>query len=167
MDNNVLASDYGLGQIEIAAKRGYRLDFNQGLDARLITDDIAQLLASCKWIKYIRVACDQSVQIKYVENALHLLRKHGYTKDLFCYCLLRDFEESYNRVKWMWERRKDIVPHCQPYRNFDDKHQVIPQWQKDMAHWANKRSVYKSVFFDDFVPRNGFKCKEYQQTKNS
>lgn len=37
MDNNVLASPYGLSQIEIIADRGYKVDFNQGLDARLIT----------------------------------------------------------------------------------------------------------------------------------
>lgn len=162
MDNNILASDYGLEQIEIAAKRGYRLDFNQGLDARLITDEVAKLLAACKWIKYIRVACDRSSQIEWVENALRLLRNHGYTKELFCYCLLQDFDESYARVRWMWERRKDIKPHCQPYRNFCDKHQKIPQWQKDMARWANRKELYNSDWFDDFTPRKGFKCGTYQ-----
>lgn len=73
MDNNVLSSEYGLEQIGIAAKRGYRLDFNQGLDARLITEDIAKLLASCKWIRYIRVACDHEAQIPYIERALNML----------------------------------------------------------------------------------------------
>ena len=68
MDNNALASDYGLQQIEKSIKLGYKIDFNQGLDARLITDDIAKLLASAKWLTYIRVACDQSLQIKYVEE---------------------------------------------------------------------------------------------------
>lgn len=42
MDNNVLASDYGLQQIEKIVSIGVRVDFNQGLDARLVTDDIAQ-----------------------------------------------------------------------------------------------------------------------------
>lgn len=35
MDNNILASDYGLCQIEKIIRRKYRVDFNQGLDARL------------------------------------------------------------------------------------------------------------------------------------
>ena len=43
MDNNVLASDYGLEQIEKIVKLKLRVDFNQGLDARLVTDEIAQL----------------------------------------------------------------------------------------------------------------------------
>lgn len=164
MDNNILASDYGLLQIEKIAERGYAIDFNQGLDARLITDDIARLLARCKWLRYIRVACDQSGQIKHVENALRLLRKHGYKKELFVYCLLKDFQESYERVKALYLHKDDITLHCQAYRNFDDVHQVIPQWQKDMMRWSNKRWIYQSDWFDDYMPRKGFKCSEYRKT---
>ena len=43
MDNNVLASNYGLEQIEKIIRMGLRVDFNQGLDARLVTDEIARL----------------------------------------------------------------------------------------------------------------------------
>lgn len=58
MDNNVLASDYGLGQIEKIVRMGLRVDFNQGLDARLVTDETAKLLAQVKWLKHIRFGCD-------------------------------------------------------------------------------------------------------------
>ena len=55
MDNNILASNYGLQQIEKIVSMGVRVDFNQGLDARLVTEDVAKLLAKVKWIKRIRV----------------------------------------------------------------------------------------------------------------
>ena len=58
MDNNILASNYGLQQIEKIIKLGVKVDFNQGLDARLITDEIARLLARVIWIKRIRFGCD-------------------------------------------------------------------------------------------------------------
>ena len=45
MDNNVLASEYGLQQIEKIIRLKLRVDFNQGLDARLVTDEVARLLA--------------------------------------------------------------------------------------------------------------------------
>lgn len=64
-------------------------------------------------------------------------------------------------MKYLWDRRDDINPHCQPYRDFNNPHQIIPQWQKDMAHWANRKWLYKSIWFDDFQPRKGFKCSEY------
>lgn len=63
MDNNVLASDYGLGQIEKIVRMGLRVDFNQGLDARLVTDETAKLLAQVKWLKHIRFGCDTQAQI--------------------------------------------------------------------------------------------------------
>lgn len=162
MDNNVLASDYGLEQIEKSIRLGYKIDFNQGMDARLITDDIAKLLASAKWLTYIRVACDQSSQIKHVERAYELLRKYGYKKELFCYCLLQDFNESYERMKYLYQYRGKITPHCQGYRNFDDPNQVLPTWQTDMMRWANKRQLYKTTWVDDYEPRKGFRFKKYK-----
>ena len=163
MDNNVLASDFGLEQIEKSIRLGYKIDFNQGMDARLITEDIAKLLASAKWLTYIRVACDQSSQIKHVLNALELLRKHGYKKELFCYCLLQDFKESYERMKFLYDYRGQITPHCQGYRNFDDPNQILPKWQTDMMRWANRRMLYKSTWVDEYEPRKGFRFKNYKE----
>ena len=38
MDNNILAAgDYAVSQMEKIISRGYRVDFNQALDARLVT----------------------------------------------------------------------------------------------------------------------------------
>lgn len=48
MDNNILASDYGLQQIQKIIDRRYRVDFNQALDARLVTPEIGQLLAQVR-----------------------------------------------------------------------------------------------------------------------
>ena len=66
LDNNVLASDHGLSQIEELTHTNIHVDFNQGLDARLITDDIAKMLAKVKWIRSLRVACDTSAMIPVV-----------------------------------------------------------------------------------------------------
>lgn len=161
MDNNILASEYGLRQIEKIVSMGLRIDFNQGLDARLITDDIARLLARVKWIKRIRFGCDTPGQIVEVERAARLIDKHGFKGEYFLYCILMDFKESFHRVNhWKGVSRR-FVPHCQPYRDLNNPNQVIPQWQKDMAHWADRKELYMSCEFKDFTPRKGFKCKEY------
>lgn len=162
MDNNVLASDYGLEQIEKIIRLGLRVDFNQGLDARLVTDDIARMLAKVKWIKRIRFGCDTPGQIAECERATYLIDRYGYKGEYFFYCiLLDDFNESFARVNHWRDKGKRFLPHCQPYRDLNNPHQVIPQWQKDLAGWADKKWVFRSCEFKDFEPRKGFRCKEY------
>ena len=51
MDNNILASEYGISQLESLIGTGYEIDLNQGMDARLVTDRIAGILARLKWIR--------------------------------------------------------------------------------------------------------------------
>lgn len=160
MDNNILASDYGLKQIEKIIKKGYRIDFNQGLDARLINDSVASLLAQVRWINYLRLACDKFNQVEHILRVRQLLKKYGYKKDIFCYFLIDDWNDVNKRLSAL-RKHKWFKPHGQPYRDFNNPMQVIPQWQKDMAHWMNKHNVYYAIDFKDFSPRKGFKCKEY------
>ncbi len=161
MDNNILASDYGLSQIKKIVDMGIRVDFNQGLDARLVTNDIAQLLAKVKWIKRIRFGCDTPEQVIQVEKASALLNKHGFKGEYFLYCILLEFQESFNRVNHWKHKTIRFIIHSQPYRDLDNICHIIPQWQKDLARWTNRREFYKTCEFKDFSPRKGFKCEEY------
>lgn len=162
MDNNVLASGYGLRQIEKIVRMGYRVDFNQGLDARLVTDDIARLLARVKWVKRIRFGCDTPAQIAECERATALIDKYGYKGEYFFYCiLLDDFNESFSRVNHWRSRGGRFLPHAQPYRDVNNPHHIVPQWQKDLAGWADKKQVFRTCEFKDFEPRKGFRCRQY------
>jgi hypothetical protein len=162
MDNNVLASEYGLQQIEKIISMGVRVDFNQGLDARLVTDDMARLLAKVKWIKRIRFGCDTPGQIAECERATALIDKYGYKGEYFFYCiLLNDFKEAFTRVNYWRTKGRRFLPYCQPYRDLNNPRQIIPQWQKDLAGWADKKWIFRTCEFKDFEPRKGFKCKEY------
>lgn len=162
MDNNILASDYGLQQIEKIISMGLHVDFNQGLDARLVTDEIAKLLANVKWIRQIRFGCDTPGQISECERATALIDKYGYKGEYFFYCiLLSDFKESFERVNHWRKKGRRFLPYCQPYRDLNNQHQIIPQWQKDLAGWVDKKWIFRSCEFKDFTPRKGFKCIEY------
>ena len=163
MDNNILASDYCIEQLQKIAAMKLKVDFNQGLDARLVTDEIAKLLAQIKWINRIRFGCDTQKQIVDCERACSLIDKHGYKGEYFFYCiLLDDFNESFSRVNhWKEKGGNRFYPYCQPYRDPNKRFQVIPQWQKDLAGWANKKWIFKTCDFKDFTPRKGFYCREY------
>ena len=164
MDNNVIACDYGLGQIEKIIDRRYRVDFNQALDARLITDDIAKMLAKVRWLDgYIRLGCDTKAQVKSCEETIQRLFSHGYTGGFLLYTMLHgSLEECYERVSY-WRTKYSSKVRCQaqPMLDFTKQKQNIPQWQKDMAHWCNRRWLYGACDFKDFVPRKGVVCKDY------
>lgn len=161
MDNNVLASDYGLAQIEKIVERGYRVDFNQALDARLITEDIAQLLAKVRWMNVIRLGCDTPQQIFECERAMAMIDKYRTTPmQYLLYTMLgTSIKESYERLTHFRERGRVRVV-AQPFRDPITPND-IPQWQKDMARWAMRREFYTTCDFKDFQPRKGFRCSEH------
>ena len=162
MDNNILASDYGLEQIEKIIRKGYRVDFNQALDARLVTEDIAQLLAKVRWLSSIRFGCDTPKQIAECERAMVMLDRHREKPmQYLMYAMINaDMNEAYERLSYFRQSRKVRVV-AQPFRDFNNPRQVIPQWQKDMARWAMRRELWTTCDFKEFEPRKGFKCKEY------
>ena len=162
MDNNILASDYGLEQIEKIIRLGIKVDFNQALDARLVTPEIGKMLAQVKWIKRIRFGCDTPKQIEECERAISFIDGAGYKGEYFFYCILiGSFEESFSRVQHWKERGGRYIPHCQPYRDPNNINHIIPQWQKDLAQWVDKKQTYIGCEFKDFEPRKGFKCEQY------
>lgn len=63
LDNNILACDFGIEQLEELSHTSYKLDLNQGMDARLVTPEIARILSSVKWQRFIRFSCDKKEQL--------------------------------------------------------------------------------------------------------
>ena len=162
MDNNILASDYGLEQIVKIVRKGYRVDFNQALDARLVTEDIAQLLAKVRWLSPIRFGCDTPKQITECEKAMAMIDRHREKPmQYLMYAMINaNMNEAYERLSYFRNNRKVRVV-AQPFRDFNNPRQIIPQWQKDMARWAMRREFWTTCDFKEFEPRKGFKCKEY------
>ena len=141
LDNNVLASDYGLEQIDRMGREQVWVDFNQGLDARLITPEIAGMLARLHWIRLIRLACDTSEMLPVIRQATSYLKEAGVSQSRFwAYALVRDVEEAHRRV--MALREMGVEPFAQPYRDYDGGEPT--EEQKAFARWVNRKSLFKS-----------------------
>lgn len=169
MDNNILAAgDYGLQQLQKIIDHGYKVDFNQAMDARLVTPPIAEMMAKIKWLNYIRFGCDTPMQVGECERAINLINSYGYKKEFLLFTMLHgDINECYERTTyWRGKYNWKVTCFAQPYLNLTSVHQDIPQWQKDMARWAIKKELYKTMDFKDYEPRKGFKCREYFSTNN-
>jgi hypothetical protein len=150
MDNNVLASPWGIKQIEKIIKLGIKIDFNQGLDARLVDDSIAKLLAKVKWIRYIRFACDTCSQMEDIEKSIKLIRKYsGKVGEYMCYMLVTDdIEDAAERASFL--RSLNINAFAQAYRDYENKI-IVNRETKEFCRWVNIKSFFKTFSFERWL----------------
>ena len=147
LDNNVLAHPHGIAQIEKMAGLGVKVDFNQGLDARLIDDAMARMLGTLKWLTPLRLACDSQTMIEPIRKAVELLRWHNVTpRHYFCYCLVKDVEEAVDRVRFL--KGMDIDPFCQPF--MDEQGTPPNAEQKAFSRWVNHKAAFKSSTWEEY-----------------
>lgn len=156
MDNNILAHEHGIMQLEQSISSNLRIDCNQGLDARLIASDdaLANLLSRVHWIRAIRLACDHKSQMESVEKSVTSIRKHGRKKfTFFCYVLVKDVSDALDRVEFL--RKIGVDPFAQPYRE-PGSSSVPARPLRDFARWVNHKAIFKSV------PWGQYNSKEHQ-----
>ena len=144
MDNNVLGCRYGIEQMRDMIGQQVRVDFNQGLDARLITPEIAEIISKLKWIKFVRTACDTDEVLDTVLEKAKLLEKFGVKPwRLQVYVLVKDIDSAERRVIAL--RDAGIInSFAQPYRDFENKTEPTKE-QKDFARWVNRKAIFKTV----------------------
>lgn len=151
LDNNVLASNFGLSQIEKIIDLKIRVDFNQGLEARQIANnqDIAKLLCCVKWRRFLRIACDTSLMLPIIEKTVDHLNKFGIKSyRIFCYALITDdINESFARI--MRLKQIGVIPFAQPYRDYNQLSEPTLE-QKQLARWVNHKAIFNSTTFQNY-----------------
>lgn len=147
LDNNVLASDHGIKQIKEMSAEDIKIDFNQGLDARLIDNEVARLLSRCKWDTFLRMSCDTEQSIPQVKTAIDRLKEHGFPAyKIFIYTLIQDVQEAHERILEI--SSTGAIPFAQPFRDFDGGEPT--KEQKMLARWCNRKEIFKSVPFSEY-----------------
>ncbi len=155
MDNNILACEYGLKQLESLIGSGYRIDLNQGMDARLVTEQVADILSRLDWIRFIRFSCDQRAQIIPVRRTVELLMERGVRPyRIFIYLLVTsDLEDASERVEAL-KGYKSINLYAQAERN--ERLGVMPN---DMQMEFQQRYVYSGRYrretWEEYCRRKG------------
>ena len=151
MDNNFLAADeeFVREQLEKAARRRLKLDFNQGLDARLVTPENARLLADCRWIRYIRFSCDTVAMIEPIRRAVSLIRESGFKREIFVYMLVTDIGDAETRLRALVDL--NVIPFAQPYRDFTGDSTPTAE-QRKFASFVNVKGgkLYRKMSFREY-----------------
>ena len=150
MDNNILASNFGITQLESLIGSGYKIDLNQGMDARLVTDEIAEVLAKLSWIRYIRFSCDSIPQIDAIISAAEKLMKYGVRPyRLFIYLLVtKDIDNAVYRLEQL-KNLTGISIYAQAERN--TRMNIIPNSEQlEFAQRYVYSGKYRKVSWIDY-----------------
>ena len=157
MDNNILACDHGISQLQSLIGSGYRIDLNQGMDARLVTPEVAEILSRLSWIRFIRFSCDQKSQIEPITHTLELLGKHGVRPyRVFIYLLVtKDIKDAADRVEAL-KVYKGINLYAQAERN--ERLGVVPNaLQLEFAQRYIYGGCYRSETWEKYCKKKGLR----------
>ena len=134
-DNNILASPGWRNIFEELVELGLKVDFNQGLDARLMDDDVAELLSRMHIEPLIRLAYDTRGMRRPVGRAVNMLREHGIRgRRIMVYVLYNfrdDPEDFLARVRDVLEWGAVAYPmHYEPLDALEKNRYVSPGWTR-------------------------------------
>lgn len=135
MDNNIVACDHGIKQLEKCRDRNIAVDCNQGIDARIVakSDYLILLLSRLNILGGggIRFACDDKSEIepciKCVERIVELNPKAKFT----VFCLLTDnYDDSFNRVNQWRKYGHTVAVYAPPLSKFHRSKSNYPKVAK-------------------------------------
>jgi len=151
MDNNILAMPKHFEKIaNQLIKERIRVDFNQGLDHRLLTDHAAKLLSQIRRSEY-RFAFDNPNDDKSVLTAIEILKRNGIKRATWY--VLVGFNTTQNEDFY----RLDLLK-AHNQRAYVMRYDGCGKEYNDMAAWANQRQFFMKTSFAEFVKiRHGVK----------
>lgn len=160
MDNNILACEHGINQLESLIGSGYHIDLNQGMDARLVTPEVAEILSRLSWIRFIRFSCDQTGQIEPIRRTVKLLEKYGVKPyRIFVYLLVtQDIEDAAERVESL-KGYKGINLYAQAERN--ERMGIIPNHEQlEFTQRYIYSGCYRVETWKEYCARRNLNFKE-------
>jgi len=158
-DNNLLAtSRKHFDRVIDKLKPVPHVDFNQGLDARLLQPYHLERIAELD-LKKVRLAWDDTAHERQVTTALHLMKIIGIPKNKTSVYVLIGYkdtpEDALYRLTTLRKLKVSVFPmRYQPLTSVFRNQYVAPHWtepqlQRFMRYWANLRHV-GSVPFEEF-----------------
>lgn len=147
LDNNILAYKDHINELKKLKDSGKRIDFNQGLDIRLITSENAKVLHEIKRWKGLRLrfAFDDPSLEKIIKYKLEILNDVGISNGTIQFYVLIGFNTTHqeNLMRVLFLKEKGIDVFAMPYNKMDP-------YQKKFARWVN-RHYYKYQTWEEYI----------------
>ena len=134
-DNNFLASSTWERVLNEIEELDLRVDFNQGLDARLISDKVAKKISRLKIDRFVRLSYDYKSMGPYVKKAINILKSHGINGRNILVYTLYNFTDSpqdlFDRIKNTLSWGAVSYPmRYQPTNTLKKNTYTAPQWDE-------------------------------------
>jgi hypothetical protein len=159
LDANILACKEHIGLLQQLADSKARVDFTQGLDARLLNEENARLLSKIKK-NGVHFAFDTIKNEKQILKGLELYKNivglGNSDSDRAVYVLTNydtTFEDDWYRISKL--RELGYAPYVMIYRK-----PFAPKILKYLQRWCNNRFLFNSTDFKDYQPTNSWRIKD-------
>jgi hypothetical protein len=154
LDNNALADkQYFLQLTDWCIEKGLAVWFTQGLDIRLMDEDIAKQILRMKTYKSIFFAWDNIKDEAIIREKIALLKSVGFTNSMcrakvqfYCY-VDNGSEEEYQSGLYRARELKQLSCNAFIMYNIDNERS---QRIKDLQRWANRKMLFWQLDIENY-----------------
>ncbi len=149
LDNNILAKPKHFKLIcQQIAKENLKVDFNQGLDHRLITSIIAKILKTIRYKEY-RFAFDSMNYESSVCKTIEILHKNNIKWSMWYVLVGYDttYREDLYRLELLKKKRQKAF-----VQRFNNQSNIF---YNELAGWVNQHRFFDKYTFKEFVQKRG------------
>jgi len=145
LDNNFLALPSHIRKLQKYIKKGWKMDFNQGLDIRLINKENAELLVKVKHYKQIHFAWDLMNYEKQVKEGLKILFKAGIKPYRIMVYILCNYNTTFEEDMYRYKELDNLG--VDPFVMIYGKGNKMT---RNFARWVNKKWINKACTWNDY-----------------
>jgi len=148
-DNNVLFDlEHTKALVEESKELGVRLDWNQGMDFRLLTQDVVDLLKPVKLFRNgkWRFSLDNPADIQRFKDKLPLMRQLSSTPFVYVYVDASDPDGELERLSFLREEK------CKPSLQLDDCVRGLEKYQVMRDYCNGINGHFMKLTWDEYYP---------------
>ncbi len=149
-DPNLLVCKNRMELLKQLEESGAKVDYTQGLDARFITDEVAEQLSKIN-TDMVHFAFDFMKNEKAIVKGLKCYKEHNNVSERKCIVyMLTNFNTTIQEDLYRLKLIQDLgySPDVRIYRK-----STAPKILTDLQRWCNNRFLFRSCEFLDYVPR--------------
>jgi hypothetical protein len=163
-DNNILASPNWESIVAEAQELGIGVDYNQGLDAKLVNPKVAETLSKLK-MPCVRIAYDLKAKGRFVKSAIELITSNGIRgREIFVY-VLYNFDDTPDNF---FERVRDVLTwgavvfpmRFEPLDSMTRNSHISHSWDKNRLEMVEK--VRRVLGFSGTLPPYSYLVERFR-----